>query len=59
MSRLIPENARSRARLARPLSAFTPEQRRLLLALIEAGNGPTASPAAGGAPRRMRGPARS
>jgi hypothetical protein len=37
MSRLNPESARKRARLARPLSSFTPEQRRLLLALIEAG----------------------
>lgn len=36
MSRLNPEPAQQRARLARPLSDFTPEQRRLLLALIEA-----------------------
>ena len=37
MSRITPENARSRARFARPLSSFTPAQRRLLLALLEAG----------------------
>ncbi len=37
MSRLNPQIAQSRARLARPLSSFTPEQRRLLRALIEAG----------------------
>ena len=36
MSRLTPESARSGTRLARPLSDFTPPQRRLLLALIEA-----------------------
>ena len=37
MSRIAPENARSRAHLVRSLSDFTPAQRRLLLALIEAG----------------------
>lgn len=37
MPRLTPETASGRARLARPLSSFTPSQRRLLLALIEAG----------------------
>jgi hypothetical protein len=36
MSRLTPERARSRAHQARRLSDFTPPQRRLLLALIEA-----------------------
>ncbi len=36
MSRLTPESARSGAHQARPLSDFTPQQRRLLLALIEA-----------------------
>ena len=40
MSRLTPEIAQCRARLARPLSDFTPPQRRLLLALIEAGTAP-------------------
>ena len=43
MSRLTPENAQRRARPARPLSSFTLEQRRLLLALIEAGT-PTRAP---------------
>jgi hypothetical protein len=58
MRPLIPENAQQRSRLARPLSSFTPEQRRLLLALIEAGT-PTPSPCPSGRnPRRPDGGAR-
>jgi hypothetical protein len=51
MSRLTPENAQKRPRLARPLSSFTPAQRRLLLALIEAGR---ATPCARMAVRNSR-----
>jgi hypothetical protein len=43
MPRRTLENAQTDARLARPLSSFTPAQRRLLLALIEAGT-PTPPP---------------
>ena len=47
MPRRTPENAQTGTRLARPLSSFTPEQRRLLLALIEAGT-PTPPPGPSG-----------
>ena len=50
MPRRTPENAQTGTRLARPLSSFTPEQRRLLLALIEAGT-PTPPPAPPGETR--------
>jgi hypothetical protein len=58
MPRRTPENAQQRARLARPLSSFTPAQRRLLLALIEAGT-PTPPPGPSGRnPRQTDGAAR-
>jgi hypothetical protein len=58
MRPLIPEIAQQRSRPACPLSSFTPEQRRLLLALIEAGT-PTPPPRPSGRnPRQTDGAAR-
>lgn len=57
MSRLTPEIALRRARLVRPLSSYTPAQRRLLLALIEADATPPSSvpdPRCGTATTRSR-----
>ena len=55
MPRLSPHNAHKRARLVRPLSDFTPEQRRLLLALIEAGATAGCPGRAARSPRRTNG----
>lgn len=59
MSRRTPPIAQRRARLApRPLASFSPAQRRLLLALIEAGATTPAPPLSGQCPRAPAGPAR-
>jgi hypothetical protein len=58
MSRLTPENAQRHARPARPLSSSTPAQRRLLLALIEAGTVTLPPGPSGRNPRQTDGAAR-
>jgi hypothetical protein len=58
MPRRTPENAQTGARLARPLSSFTPAQRRLLLALIEAGTFTPPPGPSGRNPRQTDGAAR-